>query len=212
MQQIDLISETFGTIKIRDLIDSEGRKPTKSLEDITIVKKDAVQSSIRMGGPTIPMGHPDYQKLLVANEIIGGYFGSRLMKNIREKKGYTYGIYSYMGRMRFGSYFAIASDVKKEFRRDAIQEIIHELNTIIENSVSDKELDTVRNYMLGEFISGINTPFALMSKFKTLLLNKIGGDYYSQLYDTINGIGPRDVQEMASKYFQPDSMVKVVVG
>lgn len=175
-------------------------------------KPDALQSSIRIGRKLLTKNHPDYLKLIVVNEILGGYFGSRLMKNVREEKGLTYGIYSQIASMQHEGYFVIATDVKKELVESALNEIYAEVKKLQETPVPDDELQTVKNYLWGKHLSSITTPFSLAEKFKAVHFSGLSYDFYTQYYDTIQKISAKDIQSLAQKYFDISSLYEVVVG
>src|SRR5690606_8798304 len=156
--------------------------------------------------------HPDFVKLLVVNEILGGYFGSRLMKNIREDKGYTYGISSAMVPLKNKGYFIIGTDVNKENTGNTLQEIYKEIETLQNSLVSEEELNTVRSFMVGSFLSEINTPFALADKFKGVHLYGLDYDFYDAYLHTVNNITSIEIQNLAHQYLQKDTFSEVVVG
>ena len=180
--------------------------------EIRIAKDDALQSSIKIGKNLFNRSHQDYIKLQVVNEILGGYFGSRLMKNIREEKGLTYGIYSHVYTFRYGGYFVIGTDVKKEFTNQAIDEIYKEINKLNSEAVPEKELEVVKNYMLGNFVSSIDSPFSLVDKFKAIHYQGLGYDFYQSFFDTVNTISPKEIMHISQKYLQPDSLINCIVG
>ena len=137
-------------------------------KQVLVEKLDSVQSSIRIGRRLFTRHHPDYFKMLVTNEILGGYFGSRLMKNIREEKGLTYGISSNLITLRHDGYFMIGTDVKKEFTQQTIDEIKKEIYRLQTELVDDEELQTVKNFMAGEFAGSLNTAFEVADRQKIL--------------------------------------------
>jgi predicted Zn-dependent peptidase len=209
---IQTIENEFGNI---DILGPENIKINNSSgknETIYIEKENSVQTSLRLGTISIPKSHLDYGGLMVANEILGGYFGSRLMKNIREEKGLTYGIYSGIANLKHASYFVISADVKKEYRLEAMSEIIKEIENLLNIPVSEDELKIVRNYMLGQIQSGINTPFALISHFKDLHQNGLSYDDFQSYIQTIRSITPIQIQALVQKYMNPDKLVSVSVG
>ena len=173
---------------------------------------DAQQTSLRIGYYTLPRTHGDIHKLAIANEILGGYFGSRLMKNIREDKGYTYGIYSKVSHMRYSSYWQIASEINKEHRLDALNEIRNEVNRLREEIVSDDELNLVKNYMLGSFLNHQNSVFNRMYLFKVVLLNQLDKNYFVDRISTINNITGANLRDTYRNYFFVDSAVIVLMG
>lgn len=175
-----------------------------------IEKEKALQSSIRIGRSVIGRTHPEYIDMIIANEVLGGYFGSRLMKNIREEKGLTYGIYSQCATYEKGSFWAIAADVKKELVDTATSEVYKEVKLLIEDGVDDEELHVVTNYMAGSFLSSINTPYDIIDKFKLVYYGGVNYDYYKQFYDRLETITSKDIQSIASKYFTETN--ELIVG
>lgn len=177
-----------------------------------IEKKDALQSAIRMGKMLFTKSHPDYHGMLVLNTIFGGYFGSRLMANIREDKGYTYGIGSGMVSYTHGGYFTISTEVGADVTNAAVKEIYFELNKLQTEKVSDSELALVRNYMLGTFLRSIDGAFALADRFKGIHFNGLGYDYYDRYVETIRTITSEKLMELANTYLKKDEMLELVVG
>ena len=177
-----------------------------------IKRAGALQSSIRIGKIIINKLHDDYFRLLLTNEVLGGYFGSRLMKNIREDKGYTYGIYSSMVHLLSHSYLVIGTDVKADSEKNTIDEIFKELSKLKSESIGEDELTTVKNYLIGKFQSQINTPFSLMNKYKALFLHNLSPDYYSRYLSAITEVSTDDVMAMAKKYFDDASLATLTVG
>lgn len=180
--------------------------------NLTETKTNAVQSSLRIGKRLFTRNHPDFLKITVLNEVLGGYFGSRLMKIIREEKGLTYSIYSQVVTHINDGYFVICSDVKKELLSDAITEIYFQLELLKNEKIGNEELKTVKNYMIGSFFNSINTPFALSDKFKTLYFNGLNYDYYDNYIANINKITATNLQSLANKYFDTSGFAQVVVG
>jgi predicted Zn-dependent peptidase len=181
-------------------------------DPLIISKTDAVQSSIRTGLITVNKNHPDYSKLKILTTLLGGYFGSRLMKNIREEKGYTYGIHGMQVSLKQAGYMAIAADVKAEFTQEAYQEILHEINRFKTELVSDHELQLVRNYMMGEMLQMFDGPFATADTFKAVMQFGLDFDYFEQMRLTILSITPKTLMETAQKYYHTDKLTTVVAG
>lgn len=177
-----------------------------------IEKADTVQSTIRIGKKLFTRNHPDYLKFTVLNEVLGGYFGSRLMKNIREEKGLTYGIFSQVATLINEGYFMIGTDVKKELASSALEEIYKEIEKLKTTLIPEEELETVKNYMLGTYMGSITTPFSLAAKFKTIHFNQLSYDYYDDYVANIKKIKAKDLQLLAEKYFDINAFYEVVVG
>jgi predicted Zn-dependent peptidase len=181
-------------------------------KNIVIEKSDSVQSSIRLGKLLFPINHPDYFKLSLLIEIYGGYFGSRLMKNIREEKGFTYGINASFHSLKNAGYLVIGTDVNKENTSNTIGEIFHEMKIMKNELVDKEELTIVKNYLLGSFLSSIATPFGLADRFKTIYFHEMDYNFYDQYIKTIKNTSSEDLIEMAKKYFKEDEMMEVICG
>lgn len=175
-------------------------------------KKDSVQSSLRIGALSIPRTHADYPDLNVLNTLFGGYFGSRLMANIREDKGYTYGIYSGITHFEHGSYFSVETEVGNGVCHAAIAEIGNEMRRMREEPVGSEELSIVRNYMMGSLLRATDGPFNRISIIKNLVMSKLGIAYFNKLAESIRTITPARLQELANNYLHPENMIEVICG
>lgn len=212
-KEISLLEEYFGELEFRPnkgIIENKLSGNEGSLEFIE--KNDAVQSSIRMGILTINKTHPDYLGLKVLITIFGGYFGSRLMKNIREEKGYTYGIHSMLVSLLQTGYMGIAADVKADKWEQAIDEIKIEINKLQTNLVHEDELALVRNYMMGELLQTLDGPLACSEAYKASIQFGFDFEYFNDLKNTILNISGEDLQKLAIKYLNIEKMTTVVVG
>jgi zinc protease len=175
-------------------------------------REDALQSAIRIGQVSINRTHPDFASLQVVNTIFGGYFGSRLMANIREDKGFTYGIGSALVSMKNAGYFFIASEVGADVCSAAMTEIEKEITILKEQEVSEGELSLVRNYMLGSMLGSLENSLSHADKFKNIYFSGLDYDYYTTYIDTVRNIKPAEIQAIANKYLNFDSFEKVIVG
>jgi predicted Zn-dependent peptidase len=176
------------------------------------VSKEGVQTSIRLGRRSLNRKDQHYPDLLLFNHILGGYFGSRLMKNIREEKGLTYGIYSSINPFHRDSFFVIGADVNKENRDLALEEIRKEMKRLRTEPVDDSELEIARNHFLGSLQSEVANPFSVMDKIKNIHLNGLNENYYPQLFKRINSITPKDLLNVGEQYVREDSMFVATVG
>lgn len=183
---------------------------TTSTNKNNFPKEGALQSSIRIGNLSISRKHSDFIDMVIANEVLGGYFGSRLMKNIREEKGLTYGISSQCATFLQASYWVIGADVKKDLVPLAIDEINKEIETLYQNGVDNDEMEVVTNYMAGSFLSSINTPFDIVDKFKLVHYHELSYDYYRDFYERLFTITSENIQEMTSTYFKNN--IEVIAG
>ncbi|MBL4624851.1 MAG: insulinase family protein [Flavobacteriales bacterium] len=175
-------------------------------------KIDSVQSAIRIGERVIGKSHPDFAKLQVVNTILGGYFGSRLMSNIREDKGFTYGIGSFIAPMAHDCYFGISTEVGIDVTQKAIDEIYKELEILRTELVSEGELRLVKSYLMGELLKSVDGPFAVAERWKGMILFGLDKSYFNGLIQTITTITPQEVLEIAVKYLDISDLYEVVVG
>jgi len=177
-----------------------------------IEKPNSVQSAIRIGKRTIGKSHHDFAKLQVVNTILGGYFGSRLMSNIREDKGYTYGIGSFISPQKHDSYFGISTEVGADMSQKAISEIYKEIEFLRTTLVSDLELNLVKSYLMGELLKSVDGPFSLAERWKGIILFDLDKSYFDSLTNTILNITPFEVRDIAEKYLGSNDLYEVVVG
>ncbi len=210
-----LLDEYFGGndwTATNDLSPSKIDISSASDREQRIYKEDALQSAIRIGKVMFNKTHPDYQPMLILNTIFGGYFGSRLMSNIREDKGYTYGIGSGMVSLKHSGYFFISTEVGGDVCQKAVSEIYFEMSRLRTELIHEEELQLVKNYMLGTFLRGVDGPFALADKFKGIMEYNLGYDYFDKYVATIRGISASMLLELANTYFNKDSMIELIVG
>ncbi len=177
-----------------------------------ITKENSVQSSIRFGKITIKKSHPNYVGLLLLNHILGGYFGSRLMKNIREEKGLTYGIYSSVNSHLNASLISIGTDVNIDKLEITIDEINKELLSLINTSIPKEELETAKNHFLGNLQLEVSNPFTVVEKIKHLRLNQLHPNYFTDLFDKVKKTSSSDLQVIANDQLNPSSFHIVSVG
>ncbi|MCX6214829.1 pitrilysin family protein [Spirosoma sp.] len=212
--ELAAINRELGQLPIRTdvLVAFNGSAHSDDRSPILADKPDSVQSSIRVGRRLFTRSHPDFFKMLVTNEVLGGYFGSRLMKNIREEKGFTYGISSNMPSFRQDGYFLIGTDVNKENTQQTLDEIRKEISILQSESVSADELETVQNYMAGEFVGSLNTPFEIADRYKVVLLDGMPTDFLTTYIQKIRQVTPADIMETANRYLASEDLREVVVG
>lgn len=209
------INQYLGSLKITPQKTSQKIEPTLPNyqgQKRLITREESLQSSIRIGKEICHKTHPDYFKVAVTNEILGGYFGSRLMKNIREDKGFTYGIYSSLVHFKNTGYWIIGTDVAKDVTQQTIDEIYKEISKLQTELVGEKEMETVKNYILGSFAGSINTPFDLGDIFKTIYFYGLDYTFYDQYIATIQNITSEEIRATAQKHLQIEEMLEVVVG
>jgi zinc protease len=172
---------------------------------------EGVQGAIRIARPFHNRHHPDFMKVSVLNTVFGGFFGSRLMSNIREDKGYTYGIHSYVQNHIHNSAWMISTEAGKDVCEATIEEIYKEMKLLREDLVDEDELMLVRNYLIGTLLGDLDGPFQIMGRWKNLLLNNLDGDYFYRSIETIKTISAEELRELAKKYLNPEDFYELVV-
>lgn len=177
-----------------------------------VPKEGALQSAIRIGKRTIDKKHADFHPLMMLSTVLGGYFGSRLMSNIREDKGFTYGIGSMLGSMLHSGFFVISTEVRSEVTQQALEEIYKEIKRLSVEPVPDEELQMVRNYMLGTFMRNIDGAFHLSDRCKGIVLFDMDYDYFDKHIEAVRNTTQDDLMRLASEYLAEDSFYEVVAG
>ena len=172
---------------------------------------NGVQGSIRIARNFPNRHHPDFQKMQVLNNVFGGFFGSRLMTNIREDKGYTYGIHSYLLNNVQESALMISTEAGKEVCAPAIEEVYKEMNLLREELIDDEELQQARNFAIGTILGDLDGPFHVASRWKNILLNGLDGNYFNEGVRVIKTITPEELREMAIKYLDPAAFFELTV-
>lgn len=175
-------------------------------------KANGVQSAIRVGKFWVPKLHPDFHALSVLITILGGYFGSRLMANIREEKGYTYGIGSFVLTLKHASYMVISTEVGNEYIEPTLKEIAAEMRRLQTELISEDELETVKSYLLGEFLRDFDGPFALAGSFKAIDDFNLDYSFYDQYLQILHELTAARLLELAQEYLNPDDFYTVVAG
>jgi predicted Zn-dependent peptidase len=177
-----------------------------------IIKEGSTQNSIRMGKKLPSKKNPDFFKISLVNLILGGYFGSRLMKNIREEKGLTYGIHSSITPFKTYSIFKISSECNNKLTETVKSEIISELTKLREELVDIEELTVAKNYLLGAISRNFDGAFNISDRFKTFLEIDNDYSYYISYFKAIHDINAQDIRECANNYFDPNSFKYCVAG
>ncbi len=172
---------------------------------------NGVQGAIRLARPFPNRHHPDFMKVMVLNTLFGGFFGSRLMANIREDKGYTYGIHSYVQNHLQQSAWVISTDAGKDVCEATVEEVYKEMKRLREEDIDDEELLLVRNYLIGTILGDLDGPFHIMSRWKNLILNGLNESYFYDSVKTIKTIPAAELKALANKYLVPEDFYELVV-
>jgi len=210
----DLLEQYFSTIpnKKSETIDFK-KVITNQGGKHFFEKEDAIQSGIRIGKVLdVEFGSRAFFNLKILNTLFGGYFGSRLMKNIREDKGYTYGIGSGIASYEDATFFFITTEVGKDVTELAVKEIYKELEEITSKEVSAKELETVKNYMLGGLLKESDGVFSIADRFKGVYFQGETFEFYNRYIQAINEATTKDLLTTAQTYFNSTNMLEVIAG
>ncbi len=203
--------ESFGTC-----VESVPRKRFVSVavdrKRIFIERPDALQSAVKMGMTTLDRNHPDYQKLRVLVTLFGGYFGSRLMSNIREEKGYTYGISAGLVSYPGVSSLLISTETANEYVEPLIGEVYREIDRLQNELVSEEELAMVRNYMLGDLCRNYESAFSLADAWIFLQTSDLPSTFFEESLYAIKTITSKEIQRLAVDYLCKENLKEVVSG
>jgi zinc protease len=220
--EVEALNQTLGQLTIGQNLEVnhyEAPALPTAANWVYLDRENAMQTSIRIGKPIAfaANGHdlgkrsPDYLPFTMLNEILGGYFGSRLMKNIREEKGLTYGISSNLVMLKNATYLVIGTDVKKELREQAHAEIMKEVQQLTQQPVPADELALVKNYLQGTFVGSLTTPFTLADRFKSIYFHGVEEDYYDHYISRVEAVTAPQLLQLAQQYFT-DGFSTVMVG
>jgi len=178
-----------------------------------IIRKDgAVQTSLKLGCPVIDKKHPDFHGLSILNTILGGYFGSRLMMNLREKKALTYGIYSNLISFLKDGIFVVSANVNGNLASEAIKHIYKEIEILQTKLVPSKELQMLKNYLSGEMLRAFDGPLLQSEIYAGLLNYQLDFDYYKQYFNTLKTINSDTLKRLANTYLLKDNFVEILAG
>jgi predicted Zn-dependent peptidase len=170
------------------------------------------QSALRIGKPLFNRTHKDYPKFVLLNTLLGGYFGSRLMKTIREDKGLTYGIGSGIAQAIDHAYFFISTEVNKDKREEAIDLVLAEIEKIQKEKISEEELQIIKSYSIGQLLKNSDGPFAQMDRFLSVEKFGITMEYYNQLLLSFKECTAEDLMQLANSYLRADDLTICSAG
>ena len=186
-------------------------QPAAEKKQRLINDPNGVQGAIRIARHFPNRHHPDFLKVQVLNSLFGGFFGSRLMTNIREDKGYTYGIHSYIQNHIQQTAWFVSTEAGRDVCEAAIKEVYHEMQTLRDELVDEEELLLVRNYMMGSILGDLDGPFQIIARWKNIILNDLDEKYFHDSINTIKTITAEELKQLAEKYLQPEEFYELVV-
>ncbi len=210
--ELDQVLDLLNQIPVREKSEQQSSPAPIQSGSIHEERTAALQSSLRLGSWSIPRSNPDFQALSVFNTILGGYFGSRLVKSIREEKGHTYGISSNLAEVGDFNYWVIGADVEKKYRQLVIDETREEIKKLSTEPIPTDEIEIVRNYLIGQMLSQFSTPFDLVDRFKSVHFSGLDLSYFQQKLMFLKKFTAEDIQEIGKKYFFDQELIEVSVG
>jgi len=172
----------------------------------------AVQDSIRIGCPMMDIAHPDYAPMRVLATVLGGYFGSRLMQNVREEKGYTYDIGAHFVTAIPQTLFCIYCEAQAGKAREVIDEVCKEMHRLQTELIPDDELRMVRNYMAGDLCRNYETAFDLIDAYLFEERLALPATHFDEVFDAVQTVSPQRLRQLAQQYLRPEMMHAVVVS
>src|SRR5215212_1845124 len=184
------VNNYFGDLNFNQPVPAAENKPAPAEEKKLRINNDpnGVQGSIRIARPFPNRHHPDFKKAMILNTLFGGFFGSRLMANIREEKGYTYGVHSYIQNHIQQTAWLISTEAGKDVCEATIEEVYKEMNLLKDELVDEEELLLVKNYMMGSNLGDLDGPFQIINRWKNLILNNLDENYFYDYINTIKNI------------------------
>lgn len=207
------LNNFFGDLNFTQSISVPENIPAPDAQKKFRVNNDpnGVQGAIRIARSFPNRHHPDFKKAMILNTLFGGFFGSRLMANIREEKGYTYGVHSYLQNHVQQTAWMISTEAGQDVCEATIEEVYKEMNLLKEELVDDEELLLVKNYMMGSNLGDLDGPFQIINRWKTLILNNLDENYFYDSMNTIKNITAAELKELANKYFVIEDFFELVV-
>jgi zinc protease len=213
---MELLETTFGKIPLKNHRGAGKQivysfEPSAQRKQLFVNDAQGVQAAIRIARHFPNRHHPDFQKVMVLNNLFGGFFGSRLMANIREDKGYTYGIYSYLMNHVHTSGWMISTEAGRDVSVATVNEIYEEMSELRNEVIDEEELKMTRNFMIGSILGELDGPFQVLSRWKNLILNDLDETYFYNAVQTIKTVSAEELMELSKKYLVPDDFYELVV-
>lgn len=207
------LNQYFGDLTLNENIPDITHKTEIATDRKAKIINDSkgVQGAIRIARPFPSRHHPDFKKAMVLNVLYGGFFGSRLMSNIREEKGYTYGIHSFLENHVKQSAWVISTEAGKDVCEATVEEVYKEMKILREEPVDDEELLLVKNYMMGINLGDIDGPFQVIARWKNLIINDLDENFFYEYINTIKNISAKEITELSNKYLLPEEFFELVV-
>ena len=179
---------------------------------LLVNRPNSVQTTLALGDIAIDRRSPDYMPMVVMNYIIGGGASSRLFLNLREEKGYTYGVYSDFSALRYPGPWRAGGNMRTEVTGGALAEFFYELRRIRDEPVTDEELEASKRAIVASFALSLEQPRRVLGFAITRKHYGFPADYWDAYPARIMAVTAGDVQRVARKYLNPDTLQLVAVG
>ena len=179
---------------------------------VFVEKADALQSSLKMGCFMMDRLHPDFLKTRAMVTLFGGYFGSRLMSNIREDKGYTYGIGAGIVNCPGSGVMAITTEADNQYIEAIVKEVYHEMDRLCNDLAPQEELEMLKSYMLGDFCRSYEGPFSLSEAWIYVETADLDDEFFTRQVDSIRSITAEEIRDLAQQYLCKEKLIEVVAG
>ncbi len=209
--EINILKQALEKIRISN-VERTPFRINSSWGQTTINREGSTQASVRIGAPTIDKLHPDIHKFTISNALLGGFFGSRLMKNVREIKGLTYGIYSTVVSTSQSDYWMIGSELANDKVDEALTEIDKEIETLANEKIDIAELDLLKNYLRGKLLTSLDSVFGKVAVFRNIFIHNLEFNYLNDYLETINAITAEAISDVISDYFLSKDRITLVVN
>lgn len=209
-----LLNKFFGSIPFNQVALDEPSHlimPSEQKKFNVVNDENGVQGAIRIARPFPTRIDSDFPKVQVLNALFGGFFGSRLMNNIREDKGYTYGIYSFLVNHIHAGAWMISTEAGRDVCEATISEVYYEMEQLRNGDIDAEELLLVKNYLIGTLLGDLDGPFQIIGRWKNLILNGLDDSFFYKSVDTIKNISADELKELAKKYLNPDEFYELTV-
>ncbi|MGC4058212.1 MAG: pitrilysin family protein [Chitinophagaceae bacterium] len=212
-QEVNLLNRIFGSVAIQGTVGTPQHAIDAATERKVFFSNDpnGVQGAVRIGRRCIRRTHPDFAGVVVLNTVFGGYFGSRLMSNIREEKGFTYGIYSSVGAFAEDASLIIHTEAGRDVLEQTVTEVYHEMDRLCREPVEAEELLLVKNYLLGNILGDLDGPFSIMQRWRSLILNGFGIERFNANIETYKSITATELLTLAQRYLDKKDFYELVV-
>jgi zinc protease len=208
-----IIVESLGSVPLGEPVpEKHFPDPENKQGSFHIESSNDVQTSLKMGCLWVPRRHKDFVALRFLNTVLGGYFGSRLMKNIREDKGFTYGIYSAYDSWQKEGYFYISTEMGRKHLDQGLSEIFKEIDLLKKRGIHEDEMKMVKNYLLGQSLNLIDGPFATAQLVKSLRAKDIDLSIFEHSVAELRSLEEKHIVDLARNYLHPEKFTQVFVG